>query len=366
VDEIERKLVWMFGSPRTGSTWLLEMLAHPLVLEAREPLGFRAPDGRGSQVRGRLATLLRSDRPLRRPLIRGRRHWARPRRPRWRRDGWIDVVPINESLLPAHLMPPQPEDPPARRQPWIRTPMDTFGELGAYFFSQHYREVWRPAVRDMVRARFGGHLERTAAAYPVRANAVMIIKEPNGSHAAPLIMSLLPESRLIFLYRDGRDVVDSQLELSEPGRLNAAWRGVALETHGGWGPRSRRRALKEARLELVRQESLNWVARMEATERAFKALPHGARFRLGYEDLLADPSGCLRRLADWLGIERDSRAIDEAVEANSFEAGGRAPTGAAATRRAANPGLWRENLTKEESALAHEIMGEKLAELGYR
>jgi Sulfotransferase family len=262
-------------------------------------------------------------------------------------------------------MPPQPEDAPARREPWIRTPMDTFGELGAYFFSQDYREIWRPAVSDMARARFGGHFERAAAAYPVRANAVMIIKEPNGSHAAPLIMSLLPESRLIFLYRDGRDVVDSQLALSAPGGLNAVWRGVALETQSGWGARSRRRALKEARLELVRQESLNWVARMEATERAFQGLRPGAGFRIAYEELLADPSGSLRRLVDWLGLERGKQAIADAVEANSFAAGGRAPTGAAATRRAAAPGLWRENMSKEESALAHEIMAEKLGELGY-
>jgi Sulfotransferase family len=355
----------MFGSPRTGSTWLLELLAHPLVLEARDPLGFRLPGGRASRGTGRLATLLRSEQPLRPPLLRGRRHWARRRRPRWRRDGWIDVVPINESLLPTHLLPPQLEDPPARDRPWIRTPADIFGELGAYFFSQHYRDVWVPAVSDMARARFGAQFERAAAAYPVRRNAVMVIKEPNGSHAAPLIMSLLPESRLLFLYRDGRDVVDSHLALSEPGQLIAVWSGVALETSRRWGRRSHRRALAEARMELVRQESLNWVARMEATERAFQARPAHLRFSLGYEELLSDPAGRLRELVDWLGLERDSAAIAEAIEANSFAEGGRAPTGAAATRRTASPGVWRENLTDEENALAHEIMGEKLAELGY-
>jgi hypothetical protein len=367
VDEIERRLVWMFGSPRTGSTWLLEMLAHPLILEAREPLGFRPPEGHADPwlTQSRLARLLRTRRPLRWLGGRARRRWAAGRHPRWRRDGWIDVVPINESLLPTHLMPPSQEAPPAREQPWIRTPMDTFGELSAYFFAHHYQDVWRPAVRDLARARFGAHLERAAATYPVGENAVMVIKEPNGSHAAPLIMSLLPESRLIFLYRDGRDVVDSQLALSAPGQLNAAWRGVALETQGSWGLLSKRRAWKEARLELVRQESLNWVARMEATERAFRDGPPELRFRLRYEDLLADPSTRLRELVDWLALERDPGSIAEAVEANSFEAGGRAPTGAAATRRAAVPGLWRENLSKSEIALAHEIMGEKLVELGY-
>jgi Sulfotransferase family len=313
VNELESKLVWMFGSPRTGSTWLLELIAHPLILEARDPLGFGVPAD------------------LERP---------------------VDVIPINESLLPSHLAPPQPEDPPARQRPWIRTPAATFGNLSAYFFSSHFEDVWRPAVRDLAHRRFGAHLERAEAEHEVTDDARIVIKEPNGSHAAPLILSLLPESRLIFLYRDGRDVVDSQLALSGPGGLTAAWRGITIET-------------PEQRLELVREESLNWVARMEATERAYQERPPELRFRLGYEDLLVDPAGSLRSLMDWLGRERDSAAIAEAVEANSFESEAKSNTGAAATRRAAAPGLWRENLTESETALAHEIMGEKLGELGY-
>lgn len=33
--------------------------------------------------------------------------------------------------------------------------------------------------------------------------------------------------------------------------------------------------------------------------------------------------------------------------------------------RAATPGLWRKNLSAEEQALVHDILGEKLLELGY-
>jgi Sulfotransferase family len=303
----------MFGSPRTGSTWLLELLAYPLILEAREPVGFRVP--------------------------------AELERP-------IDVIPINESLLPSHLAPPQPEDAAARERPWIRTHRATFGDLSAYFFSTHFEDVWRPAVRDLAHARFGAHLERSKAEHDLSDDAWMVIKEPNGSHAARLVLSLLPESRLIFLYRDGRDVVDSQLALSGPGGLTAAWRGVTIET-------------PEARLQLVREESLNWVARMDATEQAFQERPPELRHRIRYEDLLAEPKRHLKELIEWLGLGRDPDEIAEAVSANSFGSDPRSKTGAAGTRRAASPGLWRENLTESENALAHEIMGEKLGELGY-
>jgi hypothetical protein len=104
---------------------------------------------------------------------------------------------------------------------------------------------------------------------------------------------------------------------------------------------------------------------MEATEVAFRERPPDLRFRLRYEDLLADPAGNLRALLDWLGLERDAAAISEAVEAHGFRSEARSKTGAAGTRRAAAPGLWRQNMTEPEVALAQEIMGEKLAALGY-
>ena len=118
-----------------------------------------------------------------------------------------------------------------------------------------------------------------------------MIKEPNGSHAAPFVMSLLPAARLIFLYRDGRDVIDSLLALNAPGGLLASWRGVAVET-------------PEQRLALVREESLNGVARMTATEHAFEQRPPELRWRLRYEDLVADPERCLAAVEDWLRLER--------------------------------------------------------------
>jgi hypothetical protein len=104
---------------------------------------------------------------------------------------------------------------------------------------------------------------------------------------------------------------------------------------------------------------------MTETERAYQERPRELRHRVRYEDLVADPADCLAGITDWLGLDRDAAAIASAVEAHTVGSPGQSATGAAATRRSATPGLWRENLSEEESALAHEIMGEKLADLGY-
>ena len=45
---------------------------------------------------------------------------------------------------------------------------------------------------------------------------MVVVKEP-GSHAADTIMDLFPDSTLIFLLRDGRDVVDSWLDAYRDG-----------------------------------------------------------------------------------------------------------------------------------------------------
>jgi hypothetical protein len=51
------------------------------------------------------------------------------------------------------------------------------------------------------------------------------------------------------------------------------------------------------------------------------------------------------------------------VRANAF--GARAPTGPTEFARAAQPGLWRENLSAEEQRVVQEIMGAELEALGY-
>jgi hypothetical protein len=86
---------------------------------------------------------------------------------------------------------------------------------------------------------------------------------------------------------------------------------------------------------------------------------------LRYEDLLAATGRELGPLFEWLGLERDAEVIDRVVAERAFStlpAGGR---GERERNRAATPGLWRRNLSGEEQGAMLEIMGSRLAALGY-
>jgi hypothetical protein len=313
LDSVERRLVWIIGSPRTGSTWLLRLLLHPW--------------GVGKTRSG-------------------------IERSRWRPAG-PDVVPINESYLGHHLGPRRELSPGSLAEgatPYIN---EMRRRDPAYFFSDSFAAEWKPRLRELVLSRFDAQASLAAAEHGLT-DPLIVIKEPNGSHAAELLVDLLPESRLVFLLRDGRDVIDSMLD---------------ADSEGGW--RTRVEGVEPVRTDAqrmatVRREANLWLTRTLATERACAMLGPDRWTRVRYEDLLADTSGELRRLDTWLGIDRDDRARKRAAHAQRFGSLRNRLRGRRKGIRAASPGLWRENLSAAEQRAAEEIIGPTLRRLGYR
>ena len=323
-EELESKLVWIYGSPRTGSTWILEMLCHPLQLDPRSDLGFK-----------------------------------------WRADweGKATALPVNGLEISGHLVPGiwgslTGSDTVEAEDGTIapRTLNREMGAFSGYAFSAAYADVWRPEVRHLTLVRLHAAIERARDAglrLPARLPLV-VIKEVDGSHAADVVMSLFPRSRMLFLVRDGRDVIDSLLDANSP---------VGWLTKLGWG----RGAFEsdQERLGWVRENCRNWVARMNVCTRAYEAHDPALRRRLRYEDLLADTPGYLRGLANWLDLPADLGRMEKIAERHSFAAIPEETKGPGMMHRAATPGRWREGLTPHEQELAQEIMGDRLTALGY-
>ena len=123
-DQFESRLAWIFGSPRSGSTWLLQLLAHPLV----------AVEGRTDPGLG----VERRDAP---------------------NAGPAQAIPINEPYIPQHLTPPLFDDRTAGADVAAVTIHSYRREEPAYFLSDDYADVWRPRVRALVLARLAAQAE---------------------------------------------------------------------------------------------------------------------------------------------------------------------------------------------------------------
>jgi Sulfotransferase family len=284
LNQTERRLVWILGSPRSGSTWLMNLL------------------------------------------------------------GFGGAGRINEPAIGAHLgvmlgsfLPIEPCGNPVDYR------LDQFraqsGSDEDYFFSARWEEVWRPALRSLILRRFQAQLGQ---------HRYVIVKEPHGSQAAELLMSTLPRARLIFLLRDGRDVVDSILDATAPN----SWLMRFLE-----GFRAMNRETS------IRTQAYAWLWRTQAVQRAFEAHGDGLKMLVRYEELRAHPTPVLTSLANWLGLNVER--ITKVAEATAVERLPSHAVGQGEFIRTATPGQWRENLSAQEQDMVHEIIGAKLLELGY-
>ena len=262
------------------------------------------------------------------------------------------VVPIDEPQIGSFLGPFLSDLPGA--DPRALT-VSTFtlrrvesGKDGQ-FFAEEFADIWLPGLARMMRERFYAHLKRKAGGgSPWR--RYIVIKEPNGSQSADVIMRALPRSKILFLLRDGRDVVDSELAAN----LDGAW--VSREFPGLGG------VTDEQRLEFVVQSAQKWLWRTAVVQAAVAA-HRGPVLLLRYEELRAAPGVTLAKAFAWLGLSVSDAEISSWVEKNRFERMAR--TGPAEFVRIARPGAWRQNLRPDEQTALEELLGRKLRELGY-
>lgn len=259
------------------------------------------------------------------------------------------AVPINEPYLGTHLAPivsagVHPVN--------VFTPADVRAGDPSYFLDARYATVWRPHLRRLVLERLAAQAELAAREHGL-ARPVVVVKEPNGSQAGPLLGAILPGSRLLFLVRDGRDVLDSLLDAMSPG---------------GWlsrGPDAASVASADGRIDFLRRNAALWAHRIGAVQLALAAHSPELTMTVRYEDLRSDPAATLRKIASWLRLDLGETAVAGATAATSFDAYPAEQKGRGKALRFASPGHWREGMSEAEQEAVVGIMGDKLRELGY-
>jgi hypothetical protein len=203
-----------------------------------------------------------------------------------------------------------------------------------YILGDPHKETWIRSVRtfvlDGVNARFSGMPE----------DGYVVIKEPNGSVGAPLLVEALPESRVILLVRDPRDVVASLL---------------AAQRRGSWGSGNSEGSLADTNPdEFVQQRARMYIASLGKAWEAYEA-HEGRKVATRYEDLRYDTFGELERIYASLGIPVEGEQLRRVVEKHAWENIPEKQKGPNKPRRKATPGGWQQDLTPEQARMVEEI-----------
>ena len=270
-------IVWILGSPRTGSTWLSQILG--------------TPEGHAE----------------------------------WREPFFGVVLGFRNNL--------------AHRE---------YVNSNQFLLGEPHRDVWVRSMRNLF-------LDVGRSKFPnISPKHHLIVKEPNGSISAPLILEAFPESKLVFLVRDSRDVVASLLDAARRGSwygydkfeasmADAVSRGGGLDEHDPGDD------------EFVEQLARNYVANVGAVEEAYAGHPDGSKVLVRYEDLREDPSKQVARICDALQIEVEESQLEQAVKKHSWENIPEGERGRGKFHRKAVPGGWREDLAPEQAKLVEGI-----------
>jgi hypothetical protein len=178
-------------------------------------------------------------------------------------------------------------------------------------------------------------LENVNGRFPDASIRHLVIKEQPGSEGAPLLMEALPESRMILLIRDPRDVV-------------ASWMDARSE--GGWGyhrKESRVTRIDGTDLKQASKLAKNYSKKVGKAKEAYEA-HQGPKALIKYEQLREDTMGTMQRLYSSLEIEISDQEMARVVEEHSWENIPEEDKGEGKFYRKATPGSWREDLSAEE------------------
>lgn len=216
-------------------------------------------------------------------------------------------------------------------------------ERKQYILANAHRKTWLKSIRTFV-------LDGAEARFPEAGEKdYLVIKDPHGSIGAPLLMEALPESRMIFLIRDPRDIVASCIDTDRKG----SW-ASELRQDGNEG-------LVEISDDYVRGQAQMTSLVLERTRQAYEAHA-GHKVLIRYEDLRHNTLESMQHIYTSLKIPFNAEELSGVVRKHSWENIPKNQKGTGKPRRKAKPGGWREDLTGEQAEMVEHITAPILKE----
>jgi len=181
----------------------------------------------------------------------------------------------------------------------------------------------------------------------------IIIQEPDGlGHST--ISECLHDSKIIVMYRDGRDVIDSKLD----ARNNL--------TPGGRFTKLLKKPMdNKQRLPFIKNQAKFWSEQALLLKITFQNHEKQNAMELKYEKLRQNTLEKLKEIYNFLQIPIDEKSLMNIVDSASLKNIPKESTGKGRAIRNVKPGVWRGNFNTKEIEKMNSIMKDSLKLLGY-
>ena len=304
--DLEERSIWLFSTARSGSTWL-----------AQDILGWRH--------RSRLVDESGIGRMFA-PMDREPERIFRIERNLQHFESGL-AYETGELLRSSAIQPP-----------FERSFRDLSRELQILNFMNF--EMFHKMLKECV-------FQQVLNEWGVRNYDRLVFKLPNDSQGADFIMRAFPRSHMIFLMRDGRDVMRS--------RFTPFASPTLAETNDA-----------ELRKFAVAYYAHLWNFEVEIIQSAFDAHPADRRHFLTYEGLRLNPRETIENLLNNIGMPLTGEEMDQLVHDVRLENMPAATRGPDKARQEGRVGGFRDQFSDEEIHIMDTIMRDNLIRYGYQ
>lgn len=223
-----------------------------------------------------------------------------------------------------------------------------------FFFANKFKNnFWLPILRKLIINR--------AYYQSCSLDKNIIIKEPGGGGGADILMECLPNSKMIFLLRDGRDVVDSRvarkiLRAQQKNKQNENLNSEMINPFPN----------KKSRIRKIERVSKVWNLYISVVVNAYENHNPDLRLLVRYEDLRENTFPELKKIYDFIGIKINDEDLKRKIDEFSYDNIPDKHKGPGHRIRTAKHGGYIDNFSADEIELMTSIMSDTLKKMGYQ